>query len=77
MPTLRPSTGGFTLLISESVGYFSSKLAIFVLKWKLYECRYRNAELQNGRWAMLGVAGMLIPDVSRYPFLSAEEIDLK
>ncbi|WP_289490169.1 chlorophyll a/b-binding protein, partial [Klebsiella pneumoniae] len=22
---------------------------------------YRNAELQNGRWAMLGVAGIVIP----------------
>ena len=22
---------------------------------------YRNAELQNGRWAMLGVAGIIIP----------------
>lgn len=26
---------------------------------------YRNAELQNGRWAMLGVAGIIIPAVSR------------
>ena len=26
-------------------------------------CRYRNAELQNGRWAMLGVAGIVIPAV--------------
>lgn len=24
-------------------------------------CRYRNAELQNGRWAMAGVAGIIIP----------------
>lgn len=24
---------------------------------------YRNAELQNARWAMLGVAGILIPDI--------------
>lgn len=28
----------------------------------MFQCRYRNAELQNGRWAMLGVAGILIPD---------------
>ncbi len=26
-------------------------------------CRYQQAELQNGRWAMLGVAGMLLPEV--------------
>ena len=25
--------------------------------------RYRNAELQNGRWAMMGVAGILIPNI--------------
>ena len=24
---------------------------------------YRNAELQNGRWAMAGVAGILIPNI--------------
>jgi hypothetical protein len=26
-------------------------------------CRYRNAELQNGRWAMMACAGILIPAV--------------
>lgn len=26
--------------------------------------RYQQAELQNGRWAMLGVAGMLLPELA-------------
>lgn len=26
---------------------------------------YRNAELQNGRWAMLGVAGIIVPAGAR------------
>lgn len=25
--------------------------------------RYQQAELQNGRWAMLGAAGILVPDL--------------
>jgi hypothetical protein len=27
-------------------------------------CRYVQAELQNGRWAMLGVAGILFPELA-------------
>ena len=26
-------------------------------------CRYQQAELQNGRWAMLGTAGVLFPEL--------------
>jgi hypothetical protein len=26
-------------------------------------CRYQQAELQNGRWAMLAVAGILFPEL--------------
>lgn len=29
--------------------------------FELHPRRYRNAELQNGRWAMAGVAGIIIP----------------
>lgn len=32
-----------------------------MLHGSLHSRRYRNAELQNGRWAMAGVAGIIIP----------------
>ena len=54
--------------VGTSTGTLQKQTAVHVedqggRKQGVAGCRYRQAELQNGRWAMLGVAGILAQEI--------------